>query len=359
MSTATQTIDQVKAEAFADRVVGILNGGSLALMTSIGHRTGLFDTMAMLPPSTSAQLADAAKLNERYVREWLGAMLTGGFVEYDADGETYRLPAEHAAFLTREATPDNLAAFAQYIGLLGTVEDQIVDCFHNGGGVPYSEFGRFQEVMAEDSGQSVVSLLIEQARPMIDGIEDKLREGIDVLDAGCGRGLGLCRMAEAFPASRFVGYDASPDGVAWARANAERQGLTNLRFEVRDMATLNEPGQYDLITAFDAIHDQVDPAAMLRGIHAALAADGVFFAQDIAGHSHVDGNVDHPIGPFLYTISTMHCMTVSLAGGGAGLGAMWGEEVALDMLKAAGFNSIVIKQIASDIQNQYYICRKA
>src|SRR5215207_10941451 len=109
---AMQELDQAKAEQFADRMVGVLNEGSIALMTSIGHRTGLFDAMAGLVPSTSEQIASAANLNERYVREWLAAMVTGGIVEHDPEGGTYRLPPEHAAFLTRAATPDNIAVTA-------------------------------------------------------------------------------------------------------------------------------------------------------------------------------------------------------------------------------------------------------
>jgi hypothetical protein len=130
-------LDQVKAEQFAERMVGVLNEGSLALMTSIGHRTGLFDAMAGLPPSTSDQIASAADLNERYVREWLGAMVVGKIVEHDPENGTYHLPQEHAAFLTRAASPDNIGVIAQLIPLMGLVEDGIVECFEHGGGLPY------------------------------------------------------------------------------------------------------------------------------------------------------------------------------------------------------------------------------
>jgi ABC-type Fe3+ transport system substrate-binding protein len=146
-------IDQVKAEQFAERLLDTLNGGAIALMTSIGHRTGLFDVMVGLPPSTSEQIASAADLNERYVREWLGAMVVGRVVEYDPEDGTYRLPQEHAAFLTRAASPDNIAVTAQFIPLMGCVEDGIVESFKHGGGLPYSAFPRFHEVMAEDSGR--------------------------------------------------------------------------------------------------------------------------------------------------------------------------------------------------------------
>src|SRR5688500_11851774 len=147
----TQVLDQKKAEKFAEKMIGIINGGALALMTSIGHRTGLFDIMADLPPSTSRQIADAAGLNERYVREWLGAMVVGRIIDYDAQAATYSLPEEHATALTRAASPNNIAATTQFISLLGSVEGQIIESFRKGGGVPYSAFPGFHEVMAEES----------------------------------------------------------------------------------------------------------------------------------------------------------------------------------------------------------------
>ena len=353
-----QEFDQAKAEEFAERMVDVLNSGSIALMTSIGHRTGLFDAMTGLPPSTSEQIASAAGLNERYVREWLGAMLVGGIVEHDPEEGTYYLPEEHAAFLTRAASPDNIAAFAQYIPLLGSVEDGIVESFKNGGGVPYSAFPRFQEVMAEDSGQTVLPAPTEHILPLVPGLVERLQNGIDVLDVGCGSGRALNLMARTFPNSRFVGYDLSEEAIARARAEAEEHGTSNARFEVKDVATLDEEASYDLITTFDAVHDQAKPAAVLKGIANALKNDGVYLMQDIAGSSHHHNNLDHPIGPFLYTVSTMHCMTVSLAQGGEGLGAMWGEEKAKEMLKEAGFTKVEVEQLAHDFQNYYYIATK-
>ncbi|GAB4415847.1 MAG: class I SAM-dependent methyltransferase [Anaerolineae bacterium] len=355
---STNGFNQQIADAFTEKMVDVLNYGSLALMTSIGHRTGLFDTMATLPPATIEQIAASADLHERYVREWLGAMVVGRIIEHDPETNTYRLPAEHAAALTRAAAPNNIAAFTQYIGLLGSVEDGIVDSFRNGGGVPYAAFPRFQEVMAEDSGQSVLPALLDHILPLVPGLIEKLEQGIEVLDVGCGRGLALLLMAQTFPKSRFTGYDFSENGIAAARAEARQKGLTNLRFAVQDAATLAETERYDLITTFDAIHDQAKPAAVLRNIHRALKTDGIYLMQDIAGSSHVHNNLDHPMGPFLYTVSTMHCMTVSLAYNGEGLGAMWGREKALEMLTDAGFTQVEVKELAHDIQNHYYINRK-
>ncbi len=348
-----------KAEAFAERMIGTLNAGALSLMISIGHRTGLFDTMSGMPPSTSEEIAEAAGLNERYVREWLGAMVTGRIVDCDPEGPGYSLPSEHAAFLTREAAPDNIAAYAQYIPLLGSVEDRIMECFENGGGVPYSAYTRFHQVMAEDSGQTVVASLIDSILPLVPGLMNRLKSGIDVLDVGCGSGRALNLMAKTFPNSRFAGYDLSMEAISTAAAEADKLSLTNVRFEERDMTSFDVEAQYDLITAFDAIHDQARPDKVLSGIAKALRPNGTFLMQDIAASSHVHKNIDHPIGPFLYTISCMHCMSVSLAQNGAGLGAMWGKEKAEEMLQEAGFVRVEIKQLPHDFQNYFYIVTKS
>ncbi len=345
---------QQKAADFADRMLGVVNDGALALMTSVGHRTGLFDTMAELPPADSQRIADAAGLDERYVREWLGAMTTGGIVECDRAGRLFRLPGEHAAVLCRAASPDNLAVAAQYIAVLGGVEDKIVDCFQNGGGVPYEAYPRFHEVMAEESGQSVVAALVDNILPLVPRLVEKLEAGISVVGVGCGSGRAMNLLARHFPASQFKGYDFSAEAVGRARAEADRHGTTNVSFEQRDAGDLGA-AEFDLITAFDSIHDQAAPAAVLAAIRQALKPGGIFLMQDIGASSHVHGNLDHPLGPMLYTISCMHCMTVSLAQGGAGLGAMWGEETARQMLAEAGFANVGVEALEHDPQNFYYV----
>jgi SAM-dependent methyltransferase len=354
----SETLNQAKAQAFADQMMNIINGGFLALMTSVGHRTGLFDTLAELPPATSDRIAARSGLNERYVREWLGAMVTGRIVEYDAQGGNYKLPREHAAVLTRAASPNNLATTAQFLPILGAVEDRIVECFHKGGGVPYSEFPRFHEVMVEESNQTVVAGLLTNILPLVEGIEEKLREGIDVLDIGCGRGRALQLLAEKFPKSRFTGYDFSEETIAAAQSEADGKGLGNIRFAVKDVAYIGESEAYYLITAFDAIHDQAQPARVLGEIARALKPEGTFLMQDIGGSSHVDRNLDDPLAPTKYTISCMHCMTVSLAQGGAGLGTMWGRETAERMLAEAGFTRVSVRQLEHDIMNYYYLATK-
>lgn len=353
-----QTFDQSKAEAFAGNLLTTLNHGALSLMISIGHRTQLFDTLANLPPATSQEIAETAGLQERYVREWLNAMVVGQIVDYNPADKTYQLPVEHAAFLTRAASPDNMATFFQHVSGLACVEDAIVNCFYEGGGVSYSKFKRFHEVMAEDSGQTIVAALEDHVLPLIPGLVEKLTKGIEVLDVGCGSGYALNKLARLFPNSRFTGYDFSPEAIATATTEAEEQQLNNVQFQVKDAAGLEEVEQYDLITTFDAVHDQARPDVVLRNIYQALRSDGIYLMQDIRASSEVSGNLEHPLAPFLYTISCMHCMTVSLAEGGMGLGTMWGQEKALEMLKEAGFSQIEINQLPHDITNNYYVISK-
>jgi ubiquinone/menaquinone biosynthesis C-methylase UbiE len=352
------TFNQEKAESFAERFLGYVNGGTLALMSSIGHRTGLFDVMREMDPAPYTEIAKKASLNERYVKEWLGAMVTGHIVEYDEITGLYHLPEEHAAFVTREAGADNMAVFSQYISVLGTVEDEIVDCFYNGNGVPYEKFHRFHDVMAEDSGQSVLSSLFSHILPLVPGLEDKLEKGIHVLDIGCGSGRAMNMLAEAFPDSSFTGLDLCEEPVMKARDEANQKGNTNAWFDMADLTHYEPDAQYDLITAFDAIHDQARPDKVLSTIYKALKPDGVFLMQDIDASSDLHKNMEHPLGAMLYSVSTMHCMTVSLAQGGMGLGTMWGVETAEKMLKEAGFKHIEIKRLKHDIQNCYYIVRK-
>ncbi|HMS08889.1 MAG TPA: class I SAM-dependent methyltransferase, partial [Pyrinomonadaceae bacterium] len=287
----------------------------------------------------------------------LGTMVTGKIVNYSPETKTYQLPAEHAAFLTNGGVY-NFAASMEFVPVLAGVEDKLIESFRNGGGVPYSEYPRFHEVMAAESAQTIVAALEPYIIPLVPGLKEKLEAGIDVLDVGCGSGRAMTVLAEKYPNSRFAGYDFSEEGIARANAEAKAKGLANVRFAVRDAANIGETGAYDLITSFDAIHDQADPAGMLRSINQALRPDGVYLVQDITGSSHLEKNLELPVAPWLYTISCMHCMTVSLAQGGDGLGAMWGEELAEKMMREAGFANVQINHLEHDAMNTYYVVTK-
>ena len=223
----TTTLDTTRGQAFAEQAFGIVNGGFLSMMLSVGHRTGLFDALATLPPSTSDQIAAAAGLNERYVREWLGAMVTGGIVQFDPAARAYSLPPEHAAALTRAAGPDNVAELAQLVSVLAQVETAIVDVFRKGGGVPYSAFHRFHELRAESSRTTLEATLINRTLPLVPKLIERLEAGIDVADVGCGAGVAILMMAQRFPRSRFTGFDIAAEAIATARENAATVGLTN------------------------------------------------------------------------------------------------------------------------------------
>ena len=354
----TQEVNQAAVEAFAGQVIGWLNGAAIVQQLSIGHHTGLLDTLAGLPPSTTDEIAEAAGLNERYVREWLGTMVTGGVVAYDPTNRTYRLPPERAASITRAAGPNNLAVFAAFMPQIAQVEDGIIEAFRNGGGVPYSGFPKFQAMMAELSGQTLDATLLDVVVPLVPGLRERLEAGIDVADIACGSGHAINILARTFPRSRFTGYDFSAEGIAAGTAEAARLGLTNALFVEQDVATLDVADAYDFITIIDAIHDQAQPRKVLKTMARALRPGGTLLAVDVQASSNLEDNISHPLAPAFYTISTFHCMTVSLALGGEGLGNMWGEQKARELLAEAGFVVQAVKQVPGDIINNYYICTK-
>jgi SAM-dependent methyltransferase len=301
---ATQQLDEATKDAFAERMLDALNSASLTHMTSVGYRTGLFDATDGLAPSTSQQIAAATKLNERYVREWLGAMVTGRVVHYEPRDRTYSLPAEHAASLTRAAGPDNIAAIAPYFPLFGSVESDVVECFRQGGGSRTRHIRACRNSWTTSPARSTTPRSLTGPCPLYRDSSSASRRGIDVADVGCGSGHAINLMAQAFPNSRFTGYDFSEDGVQRGSAEADSMGLRNARFEARDIADLDAPDSFDLITAFDTVHDQAHPRKVLKEIAEALRPDGTFLIVDIAASSNVEENIDHPLGPTIYAFST-------------------------------------------------------
>jgi 2-polyprenyl-3-methyl-5-hydroxy-6-metoxy-1,4-benzoquinol methylase len=351
--------DDARAERFAGKLAGALDGAALGLMISLGHRSGLFDVMHGLAPATPAELARRAGLAERYVREWLAALASAGVLDHDPASGAFSLPAEHAAALTRAARPHNRAAWFQWIPLLGALEDQIVTCFERGGGVPATAYGRSHAVMAEASDQSVVAWLLERILPLAPGLPARLARGADVLDVGCGGGAALCRIARAFPRARCVGIDCSDDALRSARALARELGLANVRFEARDTAALADSDAFDLVTAFGAIHHQARPEAVLRRVAAALRPEGTLLMQEVSASGSLAEDAARPLATFLYTLSCLHCVPVSLAAGGEGLGAPGGSRAARRLLSEAGFGAVEAHALPHDPLHLYYVARKA
>lgn len=350
-------VDAERAAAFADRLFGFYTGGFVTFMIDLGVRTGLLDAMAD-GPATSVELAGRAGSNERYVREWLGAVVTAGIVDYDPATATFALPAEHAVCLTGD-TESNIAPLSLLSGLLARYIQPVAGAFRHGGGVPYEAYRpEFTEVMDALSRGTLDGVLVDGVVPVVAGLAERLREGTCVADIGCGTGHSTNLLARAFPATRFVGYDLAADAIDRGRAEAVDYGLSNVAFEVLDVANLPADPPLGAVFAFDSVHDQTDPAGVLRAVFDALEPGGIFVMFDIRASSHLENNVGNPLAPWLYAVSTLHCLTVSLAGDGAGLGAVWGEELALDMLTDAGFVRLEVHDVPGDPLDSLYVGHK-
>ncbi len=356
-------------KSFADKMVDILNYGSLNLAMGLGYRAGLFDVMDKKNrPCTANDICEKSGLDLRYVNEWLGAMVCGGIVEMvdGADGhQLFNLPKAHGDVLTRRAGSNNLGVYTQEIPLLtACAMDRVFQGFLDGGGISYKHYPEFHDFMGQLGDAKHREVLVDVFLPTVNGgqLVFDLQQGIDVCDMGCAQGLVTLLMAKAFPASRFTGLDISAEALETARAAALENGLDNARFEQRDAAELAVTSDlsrsFDYITAFDAIHDQTRPLEALKGINEILKDDGVFSMIDIAAETGIAGNKNHSMGTFLYTVSLMHCMPVGLANGGAGLGMMWGRQLAEKMLKQAGFSHVTVNHMPSDSFNLHFFCEK-
>ena len=354
---------------FSQQMTAILNYGALNLAMGIGYKIRLFDIMDQSDcPCTASVIADKAGLDERYVREWLGVMVSGQIVElsHNTQGEDlFYLPKAHGDLLTRRAGNSNLGVYTQEIPLLTQCAmEPVIQGFYSGQGVNYENYPEFQNFMAQLANAKHRDVLVDQFLPSVDKgqLIQRLKRGIRVCDLGCAEGIAVMLMAEAFPDSEFVGIDIAEEAIEKARTETRRQGLKNVTFLKSDASTLKDrhdlAKSYDYVTAFDAIHDQTRPSDALEGVCAILKDDGLFSMIDIAAGSRLSDNKDHPMGPFLYTVSLMHCMPVGLADGGAGLGMMWGRQKAVEMLDQAGFKKVEVLEIPDDYFNLHFQSRK-
>lgn len=356
-------------EAFPQTMMKILNYGALNLALAIGYRTGLFDALDEFDkPQPVDAIAKKTGLNSRYIAEWLGVMVTGRIVDLNRspDGNhVFSLPKHRADVLTRRAGDSNLGVYTQEMPLLTAAAlEPVVSGFETGAGVSYDRYPHFQQFMSQLADAKHRQVLVSEFLPAVDQgrLVERLAAGISVCDMGCAEGVALRLMAEAFPSSRFVGIDISEDAIGEAQRETRRQQLSNLEFKVMDAALLkdNTPlkESFDYVTAFDAIHDQTRPMDVLRGIYHILAPQGQFSMVDIAAQSDLADNLEHPLGPFLYTVSLMHCLPVGLINGGAGLGMMWGRQKAVTMLEKAGFQRVTVQEIPNDPFNFHFFCQK-
>ncbi|HKJ99650.1 MAG TPA: class I SAM-dependent methyltransferase, partial [Desulfotignum sp.] len=320
-------MDQEKQAAFGSRLTDILNHGALNLALALGYQLKIFDVMAdMDQPVSCADIAQAAGLHPRYVKEWLGIMCTGQIIDIQNSKRAeavYFLPPEHAALLIRKSSSSNMGVYTQEIPLLTQIAmARVTQDFSRGEGIPYEAYPEFQAFMAQLSHAKHRQVLISHFLPGVDqgALAARMEQGIRVCDLGCGQGIALHLMAQHFPASAFTGIDNDVSAIETAQSRAAELGLENITFLAKDAASVqDDPGfsqSYDYITAFDAIHDQSRPLEVLKAVRHMLAPGGMFSMVDIDAASDPAGNLDHPMGPFLYTVSLMHCMPVGLSENG-------------------------------------------
>jgi len=341
MVAAQPEIDYAKIEVFAGRVLGDISAFMVSALAALGDRLGLFKDLATHGPSTSTELAARSGMNERYAREWLGGMAAAGYVVYDPASGRFTLPPEHAPALAQEGGPFFVGGpYQLLLAEIGQI-DRIEEAFRTGGGVPLSAYdGGLWEGQERFSAGWVEHLLTQVWIPAMPEVQAKLERGAAVADLGCGSGRALIKLAQAYPNSYYVGYDVFEPVIARASENARAAGVSErLRFQQLD-ATSGLPGQYDIITTFDLVHDVSDPLALLRAIRQALKQDGGYICLEINCSDKLEENTG-PLGALFHGISILYCTPTSLAQGGPGLGTLGLPEPKLRALCIeAGFRQV-------------------
>jgi 2-polyprenyl-3-methyl-5-hydroxy-6-metoxy-1,4-benzoquinol methylase len=351
---APATVDPAKVEAFVGKVLGDSAGLTTTLIAAIGDRLGLYKDLAKNGPATSAELAARAGIDERYSREWLAANQAAGYLAYDPTTRKFTLPPEHAPALAEEKGPHFFGGVYEMIVGMSSVYEDVVKAFKTGRGVrqdqypptTYSGMSRFTDGWFEN-------LLIPVWIPAVPAVHQALQRGISVADVGCGRGRALLKLAQAFPKSRFVGFDVYGPNVKQANKEAREAGVADrVQFFEKDVSK-GLPNSYDLITTFDVVHDAVDPKGLLRTIRKALKPGGTYLNLDINCSEKVEEN-GGPLGAFFYGASVFYCMTTSLAHGGEALGTCGLSPAKLNELgQEAGFRKIRKLPLDNPFNNLY------
>ena len=332
--------DQATTEAFLGKVLSDTSGLTTTIMASIGDRLGLFRKLAE-SSATSEELAQRTHCDERYVREWLCAMTSAGYTTYDPASSRFTLPAAHMPVLVQESGPMFFGGIHQWVTALARQVEPLIQAFRDGGGVPQAAYDEITwDGQERFTNTWFESLLIPVWMPLMPKVHARLERGTTLADVGCGRGRAIVKLAQAYPNSRFVGYDVYGPSIEHAKRLAQQAGVTErVRFQQLD-ASQGLPEQYDLITTFDVIHDAAKPRELLRTIRAALQPDGIYVCLEINAAETLEQNAG-PLGSFLYGFSVLYCMTSSLAEHGEGLGTMGMPESKVRALcTEAGFSKV-------------------
>jgi 2-polyprenyl-3-methyl-5-hydroxy-6-metoxy-1,4-benzoquinol methylase len=318
------TLDENKLNAFVGKMVGDLGAALSGALVVLGDRLGLYRGLAE-GPATSEELAKRSGANERYVREWLNAQASAGYVSYDAASRRYTLPAEHAFVLADPSSPAYFPGAFQIAQAGWNGIPKIESNFKTGEGLAW---GAQHPCLFEGTERffraGYVANLLSSWIPALTGVEEKLKRGARVADVGCGLGASSILMARAFPNSRFYGFDSHQGSIELARQRAKDAGVEDrVSFQVANATDF--PGNtYDLVAHFDCLHDMEDPVGAAKQVKRALAPDGTWmvvepFASDRAEDNH------NAVGRVFYSASTMLCVPHSLSCGGPALGAQAGE----------------------------------
>jgi SAM-dependent methyltransferase len=331
------SLDIARLQVFSEKMMRDFGSVMAALACAVGDRLGLFRALANSPNAHLATLAGLTRTDERLLREWLRTLTAAGYLQYDPDGQTFSLPAEAAELLANEHSSMRLAGgFQLLLGLMAPI-DQITQAFREHSGVSQASYtGDLWQGMERMSASWYDNFMVQQWLPAAD-LVPRLRDGIRVADLGCGAGRALLRLATEFPASSFTGYDAFPEMLSRARKNALLAGLDErVCFSEIDI-TCGIPGTFDLILTLNSLHDVVDLPAGIHAIRRALSPGGSWLILEGNCSSRLEDNLG-TVGTILYGTSLFYNTPVSLAGGGAGEGAMALPESRLRMLcEEAGF----------------------
>jgi 2-polyprenyl-3-methyl-5-hydroxy-6-metoxy-1,4-benzoquinol methylase len=330
-------IDERKLHEFMGKAVGDIGAAMSATLVLIGDKLGLYKAMAHAGPLTPMELAKKTGTAERYIREWLANQAAGGYVTYDAATGRYTLPDEQAFALAEEGSPAFIQGAFQVIASLFRDEPKIADRFRSGDGLDWGEHDRcLFEGTERFFRPNYVGHLMKNWIPALDGVEQKLRQGIKVADVGCGHGASTILMAQAYAKSEFVGFDFHEPSILAARQRAEKAGVADrCRFEVA--RSTDYPGRgYGFVAHFDCLHDMGDPVGAARHVRETLAPDGTWMIVEPFAGDKVEDNL-HPVGRVFYAASTMVCVPASLAHHGPALGAQAGEARLREVVISGGF----------------------